>query len=342
MSTDAAHELWIRQVEMEEGDLLTLSDSWEEGHACCTEPFSGFEWSAPREKAEKDFAALQQEWAGVKTAYAAYMRAWEEAYAPVPSYSGSGISYWCADMCMHMLSHWEELVSYMLFRNKSRSNTENMDCFLLSLPGKEADAFAGIYVDKLSAAVKQLSGEEEWSASKSFREHVARLYDARMRCAIAGISCEFYGDAKRIAEETEKARKLIRENMLLDIMALSQRSRSKADKQHEMYDSNDGRELWRKQMRLFLTEIGKSYEDHQNPEPFCGEANPAAPWFSETHVKRVQDLLEESDAAWDWYRRSWISLACCLPGVDSDKLEYRLHALREQWLHFLYSRAYAD
>ncbi len=344
MSMDAAHQLWIKQVEMEEANLFTLPDS--EESACYADSISRAEWTAPGKTVAKEVAALRQEWAGVKIAYDDYMTAWAAAYAPVPGRSGSGKPYWCADMCMHMLSHWEELVSYMLFRNKSRLNAENMDCFLLSLPGKEANDFANSYIKKLSIALKLSEGEEESeeldieTEAEYLREHVARLYDARMRCAIAGISCEFYGDKMRIAEVTEKARKRIRENMLQDINDICRIGTTKADKPQEVYGSDVGMVLWRKQMRLILTEIGKSYENCENPEPFSGEKNPAAPEFSDTHVKRIQDLLEETDAAWDWYRRSWILLSCNLSAVDICS-EYPLHARREQWLNGLYSRAYS-
>lgn len=345
MSTDAAHQLWLKQVEMEEANLFALSDSGES--ACYTDSISRAEWSAPGKTVAKEVAALKQEWAGVKTAYNDYMEAWAAAYAPVPGYSGSGAPYWRADMCMHMLSHWEELVSYMLFRNKSRLNAENMDCFLLSLPGKEADDFANVYIKKLSIALKLLEGEAESeildveTEAEYLREHVARLYDARMRCAIAGISCEFYGDKKRIAEVTEKARKHIRESLLQDIKEICRMGAEKVDRQQCMYGSVSGLELWRKQMRLLLTEIGKSYEYAGNPEPFSGEKNPAAPEFSDTHVKRIQDLLEETDAAWNWYRRSWILLSCNLSAVDIYS-EYPLHVQREQWLKDLYHRVYTQ
>lgn len=348
MCTEAAHQLWTRQVEMEEGDLFVLSDFPELENAYFTDPFSRYEWSAVREKAKKDLAALQQEWTGVKKAYSDYMNAWAEAFAPVPGSSGSGAPYWCADMCMHILSHWEGLVSYMLFHNQSEIPAVNKKCFLLSLPGTEAKDFADVYISKLTDTVKRLADEtdstEIESSMECLHERVARLYDARMRYAIASISCKFYGDDEHIATETEKARLLIREKMLQDVAELCALSatNNEADTPHGVYASHNGMSLWRKQMRLLVSEIGKSYELSSNPEPFSGENIFRVPSFSEsdTHVERIQDLLEETEEAWDWYRRSWNSLLCSLSGIDSDILEYRLYELREQWLHFLFSRAY--
>lgn len=340
MSADDALHLWSRQVAMVENDLFALS----EGDETYTDPISRTVWGDSSTATKKTVATLKNEWDGVKTTYAAYMKAWADAFAPMPGYRGSGTPYWCTDMCMHMLSHWEELVSYMRFRNNSRLNEENMDCFLLSLPGKEVDDFANIYIKKLSIALKLAEGEEESeildveTEAEYLREHVARLYDARMRCAIAGISCEFYGDKKRISEATEKARKHIRESLLQDIKEICRMGTAKADSQQQgVYNSVSGMELWRKQMRLLLTEIGKSYEYPGNPEPFSGKRNPAAPEFTDTHVKRIQDLLEETDVAWNWYRRSWILLSCNLSAVDIYS-EYPLHVHREQWLKELYRR----
>lgn len=128
----------------------------------------------------------------MKTAYDDYMEAWAAAYAPVPGCSGSGKPYWCADMSMHMLSHWEELVSYMLFRNKSRLNAENMDCFLLSLPGKEVNDFANSYIKKLSIALKLLEGEgeiEELDVEKRLKRNIyANTWlDCTMRACAAPL-----------------------------------------------------------------------------------------------------------------------------------------------------------
>lgn len=346
MYTEAARRLWTRQVEMEEGDLFVLSDSEENGDARYTDPLSRYEWSAPRNKAEKDLATMQHEWTVVKSAYADYLNAWEQAYAPVPGSSGSGAPYWCADMCMHMLSHWEQLVSCMLFRNRAEIPEVNMDCFLLSLPGNAADEFAEIYINTLSDAVKQLTDEDERTAAETetenLRERVARLYDARMRYALASISCEFHGDEDRIAVETEKARLLIQEKMLQDITVLGSNcaENSEEDKQQDVHASPVGLTLRRQQMRLLVTQIGKSYEFSINPEPFSGEKNFRAPSFSDTHVKRIQDLLEETDEAWNCYRSGWNNLLCSLPDVDHDILEHHLHAHREQWLYFLFSRAF--
>lgn len=346
MSTGAAQHLWTRQVAMVESDLFTLADSWEEGQRCYTDPISRAEWSAPRETAEKTLAALSKEWEGVRSAYTAYADAWEEAFAPMSGYRGSGTPYWCAGMRMHLFAHWEELVSSLLLRNQPILSDVNRDCFRLTLSDNEALAFADIYVGKLSDAVKRFIGDEDFPEReiRNLRERVARLYDARMRCAIAGISCKFYGDDSRIAEETEKARQLIREKMLQDITEMCRVStkNTAADEHCNVYGSHNGAELWRKQMELMIAEIATSYTDSDNPEPFSGAINPEAAIFSDTHVLRIQDLLEEANAAWHWYRCHWVSLLCHIsaPQFDSDKQELRLHALREQWLRFLYSRAY--
>lgn len=346
MGTGAARHLWNRQVALVEADLFTISDSWEEGHALCKDSIGSTEWTAPRDDAEKAIAALKKEWEGVKSAYTEYINAWELAFAPMPGYRGSGTPYWCADMCMHLFSHWEELVSSMLFRNQSESSEVNKACFMLRLPTKSADDFAAEYIKELSDAVKQLGmkSEEGESAVLHLQERVARLYDARMRCAIAGISCEFHGDGARISEEIEKTHKLIKTHMLQDITSMCNTSAANGveDKQYEVYSSRNGAELWRNQMRLMLVEIGNSYEQPDNPEPFSGETNPAAASFSDVHVQRIRDLLEETDNAWNWYRRYWSNLLVCLsdiPQFDCEKKELRLHALREQWLRLLYSRA---
>lgn len=349
MNTGAARHLWERQVEILERELFTTSDSWEEGHRLYRDSISRMEWTAPRNETEKAVSALEKEWEGVSSAYAAYMKAWELAFAPMPGYRGSGTPYWCADMCMHMFSHWEELVSCMLFRNQSEFSEVNKNCFTLRLPEKCADSFADEYLRNLSEAVKRLGkeSEETESALTDLRERAKSLFDARMRCAIAGISCEFYGDEKRIAEETQKAHKLIKLMMLQDITEMCSKTAAKEieDKPYLFYSSRDGAALWRNQMRLLLTEIGNAYENPETPEPFSGETNPAATSFSDVHVQRIQDLLEETDSAWNWYRRYWSNLLVCLsdiPQFDSDTQELRLHALREQWLKDLYRRAYSQ
>lgn len=337
MSADGARHLWSRQLAIVEGDLFSLPD----GGTTYTDPISRAEWGASRAAAKKTVAVLKIEWDGVKAAYESYMKAWEDAFAPMPGYRGSGTPYWSTDMCMHMFSHWEELVSWLLFRNQTELSVVNKDCFMLRLPGKEANEFANQYYEKLSEAVKHQVRDKEDGEDEpevvDFREQVARLYDARLRYAIAGISCEFYGDDARIAEETEKARHLIKEAMQQDIAAMfSSADAAAADTMHDVHSSRDGLELWRNQMRLMLTEIGKSYEDFAIPKPF----GPAAVSFSETHVQRIQDLLKETDAAWNWYRRSWNVQLCCL-NVAGNK-ELLLHALRDQWLKDLYRRAYSQ
>lgn len=346
MSTGAAQHLWTRQLAVAESDLFALEDAWEEGHRRYTDPISRAEWSAPRETAEKTLAALRKEWEGVRNAYTAYADAWEEAFAPMSGYRGSGTPYWCAGMRMHLFAHWEELVSSLLLREQLLLSDVNRDCFRLTLPGNEAAEFADIYVGKLSEAVKRLAGDEEFPKREimALRERVARLYDARMRCAVAGISCEFCDDDSRIAEETEKARQLIRETMLQDIseMCCASTENTALDALCNVYCSRNGAELWRKQMELMIAEIANSYSDADCPEPFCGAANPEAADFSDTHMLRIQDLLEETNAAWHWYRWNWFVLLCNInaPQFDCDKQELRLHALREQWLRFLYKRAY--
>ncbi len=349
MNTGAARHLWERQVEMLERELFTISDSWEEGHRLYRDSISRMEWTAPLNEAENAVSALEKEWEGVSSAYAAYMNAWELAFAPMPGYRGSGTPYWCADMCMHMFSHWEELVSSMLFRNQSEFSEVNKNCFKLRLPKKYADAFADEYLRKLSDAVKRLGkeSEETEAALTDLRERAKSLFDARMRCAIAGISCEFYGDEERIAEETEKAHKLIKLTMLQDItdMCCKTAAKEMEDKSYQFYSSRDGAALWRNKMRLLVAEIGNAYENDETPEPFSGETNPAAASFSDVHVQRIQDLIEETDSAWNWYRRYWSNLLVCLsdiPQFDSDMQELRLHALREQWLKDLYQRAYSQ
>ena len=341
MSTDAARHLWSRQVAIAEDDLFAVYDSCEAGSAAYTDPISRAEWEADRKVAEKTLSTLKKEWDGVKAAYAAYMKAWEDAFAPMPGYRGSGTPYWCTDMCMHIFSHWEELVSRLLFRNQAELAAVNKDCFMLRLPGKEANEFANLYYEKLSEAVKRYVGEKDDEEAEpevvDFREQIARLYDARLRYAIAGISCEFYGDDARIAEETEKARNLIKKTMLQDVTAMFTVSDvSAADTLHDVYSSRDGLELWRGQMRLIVSEIGKSYESYAIPGPF-GQTTVS---FSETHVQRIQDLLNETDAAWNWYRRYW-DIQLCYLHVDNHK-EVLLHNLREQWLKELYRRVYTQ
>ena len=212
---------------------------------------------------------------------------------------------------------------------------------MLRLPGKEANEFANLYYEKLSEAVKRYVEEKDDEDAEpdvmDFREQIARLYDARLRYAIAGISCEFYGDDARIAEETEKARNLIKKTMLQDVTAMFTVSDvSAADTLHDVYSSRDGLELWRDQMRLIVSEIGKSYESYAIPGPF-GQTTVS---FSETHVQRIQDLLNETDAAWNWYRRYW-DIQLCYLHVDNNK-EVLLHNLREQWLKELYRRVYTQ
>lgn len=343
MSTDAARHLWSRQVAIVEEDLFAVYDFCEEGSSAYTEPISRAVWGDSCAATKKAVATLKKEWDGVKAAYAAYMKAWEDAFAPMPGYRGSGTPYWCTDMCMHMFSHWEELVSRLLFRNQAELAEVNKDCFMLRLPGKEANEFANLYYEKLSEAVKRYVGEKDDVGEEpdvvDFREQIARLYDARLRYAIAGISCEFYGDDARIAEETEKARNLIKKTMLQDVTAMFTVSDvSTADTLHEVYSSRDGLELWRRQMRLIVNEIGQSYERYSIPVPF----GPAAVSFSETHVQRIQDLLKETDAAWNWYRRYWEIQLCYLHFDNDNHKEVLLHNLREQWLKELYRRVYTQ
>lgn len=57
MSTDAALQLWFKQVEMEESNLFILPDSGES--ACYTDSICRAEWSALGKTVEKDVAALK-------------------------------------------------------------------------------------------------------------------------------------------------------------------------------------------------------------------------------------------------------------------------------------------
>lgn len=356
---DDSVKLWKEQIDLVTRRMLGMYAPVqpEQVEAYRVEPVSQVPFPALHQLPENKVQELQTHWQAVQQAYDAYHAAWSAAHSPLGGYRGSGTPLWVADMEHHMLSHWETLVSWLMFHNRAHFTEANASCFMSAMP--EGDAFPAQLTEKLTTQVKRLRSDLDEDAYlqaslKTLIRRSLRLYDARMRYAQASLSCAFYYDARRVQTELEKYRTMLQKNMLQDVSCLTGKRANRSDlpslvrksiTEHPDAEAriHKAHGIWVKQMQPLMQHLRGVYDSTEMVEPVSGLQQRSCALFGVPYMQRIQDILEETDSSWQAYEQAWHDIVANL--ASDGKTIYGevnllpLYVSREQLLMHLYNNS---
>lgn len=351
--------LWQSQIDLATQRMLAMYAPVTEGSTAAyrVEPVSQMPFPADYQISEESQQQLRTHWQAVQQSYDAYRVAWSEAHSPLSGYRGTGTPLWVADMEQHMLSHWETLISWLMFHNKAHFTEANASCFMSAMP--EGDPFPAQLKEKLTTQVKRLRSDLEEDAYlkasvETLIRRALRLYDVRMRYAQASLSCAFYYDTRRVQTELEKYKTLLQKNMLQDVSCLTGKRASRSDLPVVVRKSlvervdmetriHAAHSLWQKQMTPLLQHLCGVYDSTEMIEPVSGLQQRSCALFGAPYMQRIQDLLKVTDVSWRAYEQAWhdviTNLASDGKTVYGEQNLLLLYVSREQFLLHLYTNS---